>query len=201
MADIHKMLQTAIERKKRDQDVGGFIKEFSKELASTISPDEISRNVESKITDALEPLLRKLVESNQLNTDAIERAMVTAIQNVRIDVPEVRLPTINVPTPQVSVTVPPIRIPDIKMPDEMNIGGWVSLMTNGKVVGYNNPLPVELRDSQGNPLKLFENLTSIVGGGGGGGKSDYLTIKSIQASAFSAYENADNRIRVSLETG
>lgn len=191
------MLEEAIRRKKQESDVKVFAKEFTKELAEAISPDEISRNVENKIMSSLEPLLNKLIERDQFTVDSIERAIVTAIQNVRVEVPEIVIPDIVVPRAQVNVSVPQIKVPDIVMPDEMNVKGFVSLMG----IDLNNPLPVQLRDAKGNPVKLFENLTSLVAGASGGGKSDFFTIKGFTQSAFAELMNADGRVKVELPAG
>lgn len=88
-----------------------------------------------------------------------------------IVIPEIKLPTINVPEPKVTVNIPEIKVPEIKMPDEMNVKGWVSLMG----VDLNNPLPVHLRDSKGNPIDLKEILASVSSGGGGGGGGSELS--------------------------
>lgn len=204
MTDIKRMLQAAIDQKKQakqDGEIKALVAQISQEVAGSISPDNISNEVAQKLVAALTPAIEKLAARNQLDSDAIARAVTTAIQNVHIQVPEITIPPVIVPRPEVNVTVPPIRVPDIIMPDEMNIAGWVNLMTNGKIVGYNNPLPVELRDSSGNPIRLFENLTSVIGGGGGGGKADFLTIKGFSQSAYSELTNADGRLKVSVETG
>ena len=84
--------------------------------------------------------------------------------NVRVEIPEIKIPPIKVPKPEVTVNSPSINIPKLEWPnDEMPIRGWVSLMG----VDLNNPLPVQLRDAKGNPVNLFENITSISSGGGG----------------------------------
>ena len=189
---MDKMVQNA--RNQRNE-------EDRKYLVSTIGAD---------LATILVPLLEEIASNARLSRDDVSsliNQIKTEIAKVQIEMPEMKMPDIKIPefkipTPVVNYTPPAIRIPDIKMPDEMNISGWVNLMTNGKMVGYNNPLPVELRDSNGNPIKLFENLTSIIGGGGGGhGKADFLTIKGFSASAYADYLNADNRLRVSVETG
>lgn len=179
--NITGMLQKAITQRKQANDVKTFAQEFSKELAGVISPDAISRNVEVRISNALIPLLSKLAERDEFTTDAISRAIITAIQNVRVEVPEIKMPVINVPRPEVNVTVPPIKIPDIVLPEEMQTRGWLNLIGWDQSL-LSNPIPVQLRGADGSPIRLFENLTQIVSGGGGGGKHDYFTIKKIEGT-------------------
>lgn len=95
-----------------------------------------------------------------------------------IFVPEIRLPAINVPEAKVTVTVPDIKVPDIVMPEEMQVRGWLNIIGWDKGL-LTNPLPVQLRDSTGKPVTMFDNLTQIIGGGSSG-KADYFTVKGIQ---------------------
>lgn len=84
---------------------------------------------------------------------------------VTVNIPEIKLPTINVPEPKVTVNVPEVKIPafpEIKMPDSMEIHGEVGLFG----YGFNNPLPVQLRDAEGNPVSLPEMMSVASGGGG-----------------------------------
>ena len=84
---------------------------------------------------------------------------------VTVNIPEIKLPDINVPEPKVTVNVPEVKIPpfpEIKMPDSMEIHGDVSLFG----YGFDNPLPVQLRDAQGNPVSLPDMLSVVSGGGG-----------------------------------
>jgi hypothetical protein len=147
-----------------------------------------------EISDSIKPMLSELVAQGKTS----RQDMLDAVSQIQIDVttPDVIVPEIRVPEPRVSVSVPPIRVPDINMPDEMNIKGWVSLMG----VDLNNPLPVQLRDASGKPLNLLENLTTLVAGGGGGGRG-IVKVSGLISSALADYINADNRLRVSVETG
>ena len=158
------------------------------------------------IVRLLEPLLGKISENSRLNRDDIYGAVSNAIKDtklevqtkepiVNVSVPDVYVPQIKVP--EIRYTPPTINIPKIEMPDEMNIKGWVQLMG----VDLNNPLPVQLRDKDGKPVNLLENLTTIISGGGGGGKHDFFTIKGFNKSAFGDLMNADDRLKVSIETG
>src|SRR3990167_10927 len=156
------------------------------------------------VIDALQPILQGLKEAVSLLrvdvTPIVEVNPEIKIPEIRIPdikVPDIYVPEIVVPEPKVTVNVPPIKIPEIIMPEEMNVRGWVSLMG----VDINNPLPVQLRDAKGNPVNLFENLTQIVGGGGGGNMRGFIQIKGVTGSTGADLLNADNRLRVSVETG
>ena len=156
------------------------------------------------VIDALQPILQGLKEAVSLLrvdvTPIVEVNPEIKIPEIRIPdikVPDIYVPEIVVPEPRVTVNVPPIKIPEIIMPEEMNVRGWVSLMG----VDLNNPLPVQLRDAKGNPVNLFENLTQIVGGGGGGNMRGFIQIKGVTGSTGADLLNADNRLRVSVETG
>lgn len=193
------MLESAVEKKKKEvqssSDMQAFAKEFTKELASHISPDEISKSVRSKIVSSLVPLIQKLVEQNQFNAASIEKAMMTAIQNVHVTVPEIKIPEIKVPRAEVKIDIPPIRIPDVIMPGEMITKGWLNLVGWDREL-LNNPIPVQLRDADGSPIKLFESLTSIVGGGGGGGGAKIVKISDIRASSSSIIDQCEGALKV-----
>mgnify|MGYP001577974113 FL=1 len=153
-------------------------------------------SVGKEIADSLSPTLEKIANQSKLNKKDIEEALGNIKLSPNINIPPVEIPDIKVPVPQVNYTPPTIKIPDIKMPEEMDIRGWVQLQG----VDLSHPLPVQLRDKDGKPVNLLENLTTIIGGGGGG-KSDFFTIKGFNQSAYSELQNADGRLRVSVETG
>ena len=155
------------------------------------------------IRDSLEPFLDGL--KNELRSAfsnvKIDAPQITVNPEVRvpdIHVPEIQIPDIHVPEPKVTVNIPPIKIPEIRMPDEMEVRGWLNLIDWDKRL-LERPIPVQLRDAAGNPMKLFENLTSIAGGGGGG--FQYPTIAGFSQSAYSELMNADGRLKVSVESG
>lgn len=170
-----------------------------KRLMSTIGQD---------LAQMLGPFLAEIANSSKLNKETVAELMYQLRGEVAnkemagidttpiINAIESTLGNFQIPQPKVTVTIPPIKIPDIKMPDEMNVKGWVQLMG----VDMNNPLPVQLRDHKGNPVNLFENLTTILNGGGGG-KHDFFTIKGFSQSAYSELMNADGRVKVSIESG
>jgi hypothetical protein len=131
----------------------------------------ILAGIAKDLTSALTPTLERIAENSKINKREIETAVSSAIQSTRlsvdvpapvVNVPDVYVPDFKIPTPIVNYTPPAIHIPDIKMPAEMQVKGAVELAN----IGLANPLPVQLRDADGSPVKLFENLTQIVGGGG-----------------------------------
>lgn len=147
---------------------------------------------------ALQPIKEAVEEMKRIGSSL--GILSSRLNSLEIPTPEVTvdLSTLRIPEPKITVK-PIVDISSIKMPDEMNVKGWVGFM------GYDrsfltNPLPVQLRDASGNPVKLFENLTQAIGGGGAG-KHDFFTIKGFSASAYADYVNSDNRLRVSVETG
>lgn len=131
------------------------------------------------------------------------------LSSIEIPKPEVNVDLSSLRIPQPNVTVKPIvDISSIKMPEEMGVKGWINLMGYDRAM-LNNPLPVQLRDSDGNPVKLFDNLTQIISGGGGGGGNhvivDNLNDISITSSGSSsislvnsdgAYYNSDNPLPI-----
>lgn len=190
---IKRQIQSSLEevRKNREQD----------------ERQRIMSSVGEDLAKVLAPFLEEVAKSSQASKENIRDAMIEVVSHISAkemnvdtkpitDAIEKAMGNVYIPEPKVTVNSPAVNVPDIKMPDEMNIKGWVSLMG----VDLNNPLPVQLRDHKGNPIKLFENLTQIISSGGGG-KTDYFTIKGFSASAYADYLNADNRLRVSVETG
>lgn len=154
--------------------------------------------VGSDLAKMLEPAFEKAIQS------VISRQVINIPPaNITVPTPKVSVeaPIVNVPQPKVSVTVPEIkmpefpRIPDLKWPQgEMNIKGWVGLMG----VNLENPLPVQLRDEKGAPLRLFDQLTQVINGGGGG--RNYLTISKILASDGTPYSST-NPMPVTITSG
>lgn len=128
------------------------------------------------------------INSVKVNEATIAEAVRSEIAKLQIppsevNIPEIKLPPINipeakvtvsipeitVPEPKVTVNVPKIEIPEIKapnvevnMPDSMEIHGDVGLFG----YGFDNPLPVQLRDKDGNPVSLPEMMSVASSGGG-----------------------------------
>lgn len=193
MKEAYRALEkaTAEARKRQqgvDQDREGLLKAVAKDILKV-----------------LQPLLGLIAEKSKVNADEIRKAVSEATIKVKVEsetpqvnvnVPDIIVPDIRVPAPQVNYTPPAIHIPDIVMPKEMDIRGWVQLQG----VDLGHPLPVQLRDANGRPVNLLENLTTVIGGGGGG-KSDYFTIKGFSNSAFAEFMNPDGRVKVEMPAG
>ncbi len=178
---------------------------------------ELMTAIQKEQTEALKPVFKAMgeemsekisIEISKMASDnkSILERVADHISNVKVDSPIVNIPPIRVPEAEVRVTIPPIKVPTpivnfdtskIKiappvMPSEMKVSGEVSL----KGVDLKHPLPVQLRDEEGKIVKLFENLTTLVGGGSSQGKSDFFTIKGFSQSAFSVPVNSDGEVKV-----
>lgn len=155
------------------------------------------------VADSVKPLLTKIEDLTEKNADILKNAVkglkvevnpefkMPEIKVPDVIVPEIKVPPLvwpklNIPTPIVNFDTSKIRMPEVRMPDEMNVKGWVGFQGYDRAM-LNNPLPVQLRDADGNPVKLFENLTSLVtqSSGGGGG------------FPMAAFVQSDQSIRVS----
>lgn len=154
----------------------------------TITMPEFPPIPKAEINITQEPIKIPKIE---IPMEGVEKA----IAKINLPKPEisVKIPPIKVPKPEVTVNVPAFpKLPKLTWPEgNMPIEGWVSL----KGVDRKNPLSVELRDSEGKPLRFPEYV-----GGSGGGRS-IARIGGVDASAFASYMNADNRLRVSVESG
>lgn len=177
-------------------------------LDKAIETEKRNRNLLASIgpaiIDSLRPFFREfndLLKSNSRDLhDAISEIQVNLPETINVpeprvtvNVPELKVPHIVVPKPEVKVNVPPIKIPDLKWPDgKMPIEGWVRLMG----VDTRNPLPVQLRDSNGKPVNLLENFTQqIIGGGGGGFR--HVVLDDIRASGSSVIDQVEGTVKIS----
>jgi hypothetical protein len=106
------------------------------------------------------------IETPQVNVPELRIPDINVPEaKVTVNIPEIKLPTINVPEPKVTVNLPEVKIPpfpELKMPESMEIHGDVGLFG----YGFDNPLPVQLRDANGNPVSLPEMMSVASGGGG-----------------------------------
>lgn len=195
-----------------------FIRKFNEKADAAIAAAKKAREDDERrrlmttvgqdVATLLAPFLANIAESVKFNKDAmgemmqVLRAEVADTQMRGIDTTpliaaiETALGGIQLPKADVQVTVPDFKIPDIQMPDQMDIKGWVGLMTNKGEVGYNNPLPVLLIDKRGNPINLFESIPQAITGGGGGGKADFFTIKDIRGSSASLIDQVEGALKV-----
>lgn len=210
MTDIKKILKDTndaiakIADEKRQRQMDGDRKDLVTQINATIGP-------------LLIPYLQQMVENTKGHKGDMQEMMAAVMSDLRrgikeslaglkldgltadikipeIKIPEIKVPEIKVPAPQVTVNfdTSKIHIAPPVMPAEMKVTGEVSL----KGVDMNHPLSVQLRDADGKPMKLFENLTTLIGGSGGQGKSDFFTIKGFSQSAFSVPVNSEGEVKV-----
>lgn len=140
--------------------------------------------------DALKPLQKAFDEMRGVK-DSID-ALSSRLDQEETLTPEIKvdLSQIKVPTPNVMVK-PIVDLGQIKMPKEMDIKGWVNFQGYDRSL-LTNPLPVQLRDADGNPVKLFEGLTQIIGGGGGGwsGGGNHVIVDSMPSISVTSTGNS-----------
>lgn len=173
--------------------------------------------IQEEQTKALQPVLEQMAkEMGEKMTKAMIEQWAEAIKSIKVEVPEIQAPSVEVPPIDTrsienaimqsisklrisspAVNVPPISIPEIIFPNEMQTRGWAEMMLNGKPVGLDNALPVTLRDKDGRPV----DFSRLGGAAVAGGRGDFFTIAGFSASALADYQNADGRLRVSVETG
>jgi len=173
---------------------------LAKKKAQSFEADRsvLLNSVANDLARVLEPVfertLRGIADKQVIKVEA-------PIVNVPTPKVNVNPPNVYVPEPKVTVNVPKTIIPDFpKIPQlewpsgDMPIRGWVSLMG----VDLNNPLPVQLRDENGAPLKLFDNLTQVVNNQAGGFKR--VTIDKILGTDGTPYSST-NPIPVTVTSG
>ena len=188
----NKALDKKLARKRLDQPQFNLNRERDT-LLKAVGTD-LAKLITPALTDATERILKGILSKQVIQVEAPKVTVPTPIVNVSS-------PDVYVPTPIANVSVPPIKIPDINIPQmkwptgDMPIKGTVSL----EGINASNPLSVQIRDSKGNPVDVSAGGSII--SGGGGGKADFFTIKGYAQSAFSELQNADGRLKVSVETG
>lgn len=157
-------------------------------------------SIQEEQTKALQPVLEKITADL---SEKVREAISSAVANIKVDIPKIEIPPIDVkypdiPAPIVNVAAPNVKVqpsqvqfpefpkfPEFKFPERM------SVLMDG--VDNKRPLPVMMMDLQGRPMQFPV--------GASGGKADFLTIKGFSASAYSDLQNADGRLKVSVETG
>jgi hypothetical protein len=162
--------------------------EFKRDRSNIVS------SVAAEVARMFKPFLKEIRETAHVDkTELLSALSQITVEGApsHVTVPEIKIPEIKVPEPRAHVTVPPIRVPDVIMPDEMNVRGFVSLMG----IDLGNPLPVQIRDKDGNPVNLIENITSISGGGSAGG-SKIVKISDIRASASSLIDQVEGALKI-----
>lgn len=156
--------------------------------------ESIGDEIKKQLAPAFEAMGKDLTESMKgVKFDMPKNESVVNYQPPEINIPDfpeipapvvnVPAPIVNVPAPIVNVPAPVVNVPDF--PTEMGL----------RDINKMSPLPVRLMDEGGKPF-MFP-----VAMGASGGKADFFTIKGFNTSAFSELQNADGRLRVSVETG
>ena len=160
-------------------DLGGVLQPYIEQLqnSSKMSAEEMSRIIAQSVK----------IDAPAVDTAPLQQAIFDAISKVRIPKSDV---IVNFDTTK-------IRVPSVNMPEEMTIKGWVNLMGYDRGL-LSNPLPVQLRDSEGKPVNLG-SLNQVIGGEGGGVR--IMKISSLGQSAFAEILNPDGRVRVELPAG
>lgn len=227
MADVKKILKEVLERTRMEKEREG--EERTKRNDADRSA--ILEGIGKDVAEALAPVLEKLPESARISEEQIRNALTEAIQvnmpeldtasiasSVRDALMEA-VANIQIPAPQVSVNVPEVRVPQINIPPAtITYPDRMKVEMDG--VDNKRPLAVQMFGVDGKPFQFSM-------GAGGGGKADFFTVKGIQntvgivsinpdGSAASpgavtvseifgttgtGIVNADNRIKVSVETG
>lgn len=169
----------------------------------------ISTQIGQYLGAVMQPLKEAVTEMRRMTSSHERMASHMASMEMPEPVVNVDLSTLELPKPNITVN-PIIDLADIKMPSEMDVKGWIGIMGYDRGL-LTNPIPVQLRDASGNPIKLFENLTQIVGGGGGGNHVivDSMPSISVVSSGNSSislvnsdgtYYNSDNPLPVSFSS-
>jgi hypothetical protein len=196
------------------QDLAVMLQPFLVEIAGSAKANKKEmRDAMFEAIGALGP------QSSSIDTAPIIGAIEAAFMNLQL------------PQPKVEVKLPDnlfenLRLPD--PPDMSNVRGIMALLANGREVSYENPMPVIFYDKNGRPVNFFEGMKQVISGGGGGNarvvkiasSSDnpvYVSgsftaqasgatqsvnvVDAFGSTAVSGLFNADNRLRVSVETG
>lgn len=151
-SDDTEATKMAIEMQKHDALISAIEQNYT-------SPEEMARVFSDAISQITVNVPEMTIPEIKIPQITVPEAKVT------VNIPEIKLPTVNVPEPKVTVNVPEVKIPpfpEIKMPESMEVHGEVGLFG----YGFNNPLPVQLRDAEGNPVSL-PDMMSVASGGGG----------------------------------
>lgn len=192
---IKKALEGAVNKRKQAE-----LNSRSEEIMTTIGQDLVS---------ALTPILKEMAGQAGGNNESLVReitsAVTQAMREIKIEMPSIEVPEtamdfepildairsikIEVPQSAVNVPAPIVNIPETKFPEFPKFPEEVGL----RGVDRTKPLPVLLMDGNG---KQFQFPM-----GASGGKGDFFTIKGFNTSAFAELQNADGRLKVSVETG
>lgn len=127
------------------------------------------------VISALNPILQRIEAS-------VSNLKVTVTPNIQVNpkvdvppikAPDVYLPAINVPEPRVTVNVPEIKIPEIKMPNIDALINAAGVIKGWDKSLYKHPLPVQIRDAEGNPVSLGSAAAQVISQTSGGGGTNF----------------------------
>lgn len=171
-------------KKEFDKDAGGLLASIEEGLVKAIGPalekalGGMSKSISGLKVDAPNVQMPEMEIDMTPVANAIREAMKDAVGNLKVNVPEIKLPTINVP----EVKLPTFNIP-AQTVSEVSLKG----------VDSRNPLAVLLHGTDGKPIMNF---------GGGGSKANFLTIKNIlTTNGDSVMDDVNDAIKVNVVTG
>lgn len=182
--DPKKQLQSLIDQIKtkqfREGEAKGLTETIGGEITKQLTPafKELAKELKGDMASAFKDAV------NSIKVDMPEQQAPT----VHVNVPDVVVPDINVPEPKVTVNVPApiVNVPKADAP-VVNFPSEMAIKREAK------PFPVMMVDQVGKPFNFPVST--------GGGKADFFTIKGFEQSAYADLQNADGRIKVSVETG
>jgi hypothetical protein len=147
LENFKRQLQTAADEKARqrqEKERSAIFRQIGQYLNAALSP----------LREAVKQMIGAASDMKRVASQ-IER-----IGDIQIPEPRINVDLSSFPAPNVTVR-PVIDMPEMKFPKEMDMKGFVTLMGYDRGL-LENPLPVQLRDAKGNPIKLFENLTTLI---------------------------------------
>lgn len=205
LKQVKEALDKAIAEKRVSQEM---VRNLSPAIIQTLTPilQEIATNARLTKEDILQSLSQLKIEVPKSEVEVKMPTITVPEANVKVSIPEIKIPEVKVNIPEIKlpkIVIPEIKVPEIKIPlikipkmewpeGNMPVEGLMML----KGIDRKNPLPVELRNADGSPMKWPEYI-----GGGSVGLAHNVKIGGFSESAYLDYINADGRLRVSVETG
>jgi len=146
----------------------------TKEKALGDAKPEMQQQITQEVIKSFEPALQQLATQGKITKEDLVSALKEIqIASPNIEFPEQKAPIVNMPAPVVNIPPPVINIPKTEFPKYPDFPSEMSL----KGISPKTPLHVQMVDPAGKPM-MFP-----ISGGAGGGRSDFFTIKDIQASS------------------
>lgn len=190
--NLDKSIET-IKQKRMEEDRRVLMSTIGQDLARMMTPvlnsiSSTSRMNKAEMKEVMSELIAEVVTMQSLKQGIDTQPITEAIEQA--------FGSMYIPEPKVTVNVPEMKPQKLLWPEgEMSIGGWVKLMG----VSLENPLPVQLRNADGSPFSLAENINISAGGGGRG----VVKVSGFDASAWAnlGIINGDGRLRVETNDG